>query len=54
MLNSKWHLYISFIKSAVRLAGGVLSLWYGRWGILAYSFILAEVLGVLEELGDQR
>lgn len=53
-MNSKWHLYISFAKSAIRLAGGVLSLWYGRWEVLAYGVVLAEVLGVLEELGDKR
>jgi len=53
-MNSRWHLYISFAKSAIRLGGCVLSLVAGQWSVLAVALALAEVLGVIEELGDER
>ncbi len=53
-MNSKWHLYTSFAKSFIRIAGCLLSMIYEQWTILAYGLLVAEVLGVLEELGDKR
>lgn len=53
-MNSRWHLYISVIKSVIRLAGCALAIFTGAWIHLAWTFGIAEVLGVLEELGDKR
>lgn len=53
-MNSKWHMYISFIKSFVRIAGCELSIIFNNWLILAIGLGLAELLGVLEEVGDNR
>jgi hypothetical protein len=53
-MNSKWHMYISFIKSFVRIAGCGLSIIFSNWLILAIGLGLAELLGVLEEIGDKR
>jgi len=53
-MKSKGHLYISLVKSTIRVWGCV-------WGIIAnsleialYGLALAELLGVLEELVDKR
>jgi hypothetical protein len=55
-MNSLWHLYISFAKSLIRLIGygilmgsGNIHLQIGG-GVLA----LAEILGILEEIRDER
>lgn len=53
-MNSKWHLYISFAKSLIRIAGCLLAIIYKQWDILAYGLLIAELLGILEELGDKR
>jgi len=53
-MNSKWHLYLSYLKSIIRISGCSLSLIYNEWSILAISFVIAEVLGVLEEIKDER
>lgn len=53
-MNSKWHLYISFIKSGIRIAAGVAALIAGSLAVLAVGIIAAEILGVLEEIGDER
>jgi hypothetical protein len=53
-MNSKWHLYISFIKSAIRIIACALSLILQSLSVLAAGMLLAELLGVLEEIGDKR
>lgn len=53
-MNSKWHLYISIFKSFLRILGCVLSIALSNWLVLAISFLIAEILGVLEELKDDR
>jgi len=53
-MNSKWHLYLSYLKSLIRISGCSLSLIYNEWSMLAISFGIAELLGVLEEIKDER
>jgi len=53
-MNSKWHLYLSYLKSLIRIAGCSLSLIYSEWSMLAISLGIAEVLGMLEEVKDER
>ena len=45
----KRHFYISIIKSVVRIAGGV-ALFAAQWQIAGVLFIVAEILGIAEEL----
>lgn len=52
-MNSKWHLYISLIKSMMRIIGCVFGLNGSLKGI-SLMFLIAEGLGVLEEVGDER
>ena len=47
---SKKHFYISLVKSATRIAGCVIALATGAWGGLALGLLVAEVLGIVEEL----
>mgnify|MGYP001192066321 FL=1 len=47
---SKKHFYISLVKSGVRIAGCVVALATGSWGWLALGLLVAEVLGIAEEL----
>jgi hypothetical protein len=47
---SKKHFYISLVKSATRIVGCVAALATGSWGWLAAGLLVAEVLGILEEL----
>lgn len=53
-MNSKWHLYISFVKSATRIIACMLSLVLQSVTVLATGMLVAEILGVLEEVGDRR
>ena len=53
-MNSSWHLYISFTKSFARIVGGVVALIQSDWTVLALGIIVAEFLGILEEVGDDR
>ena len=53
-MNSKGHLYISLVKSFIRITGSLLSLVFKDFKILAVSFCLAEVLGIFEEVFDKR
>lgn len=47
--TSKGHFYVSMVKSALRiLAGG--SLVFGQFITAGVLFILAEVLGIVEEM----
>ena len=47
---SKKHFYISLVKSGVRIAGCVVALATGSWAWLAGGFLVAELLGIAEEL----
>lgn len=53
-MNSKWHLYISLVKSAIRIEACILLLTTGNIFLLAGGFLLAEMLGLAEEFGDKR
>lgn len=53
-MNSKGHLLISLMKSAVRVIGGVVALIKHSVIPLAIGIIIAEVGGVLEEIVDKR
>jgi hypothetical protein len=44
------HKYISFAKSAVRIAAGICLIWPQSLILAGIFLILAEVLGVIEEL----
>jgi hypothetical protein len=46
----KFHFYVSMVKSAVRIAGCVLTLSTGSIFWLAGGFLVAEILGIVEEL----
>jgi len=47
--DPKWHKYISFVKSLLRIGAGItlIKMLIVPAGIL---FVLAEILGILEEL----
>ena len=47
---SKKHFYISLVKSATRILGCVVALATGSWGWLAVGLLVAEILGIVEEL----
>ena len=53
-MNSKGHLIISLIKSGIRIAGAISSLFLGSIIPLATGIIIAEIGGILEELVDER
>jgi hypothetical protein len=53
-MNSKWHFYTSLIKSLIRAAGCLLAVLSKRWEVMATTFLIAEILGVLEEIKDER
>jgi hypothetical protein len=47
--DPKKHKYISFVKSGFRILAGV-SLCFGEFAVAGTLFIVAEVLGIAEEL----
>ena len=47
---SRKHFYISLVKSATRITGCVVALATGSWGWLAAGLLVAEILGIAEEL----
>lgn len=53
-MNSKGHLIISLVKSAIRVTGGIVSLVIKSVIPVAIGVIVAEIGGVLEELVDER
>jgi hypothetical protein len=53
-MNSKWHLYISIVKSVIRILACVVSVIAGKFEYLAIGLGIAEGLGILEELKDNR
>ena len=52
-MNSKWHFWTSIVKSGIRIGGCLLGL-SGNFGGFIGAFLAAEILGVVEELGDRR
>ena len=48
-----WHTYMSYIKSAIRIAGCVTVMWMVPFGeminCLAFSLFIAELIGIAEE-----
>lgn len=53
-MNSKFHFIVSFLKSAIRIVGCVMVIITKDIRVLAGALLLAEVLGIIEELGDKR
>lgn len=47
---SKKHFYISLVKSATRIVGCSVALVTGSWAWMAVGLLVAEFLGILEEL----
>lgn len=54
VMNSLGHLLISIVKSGLRIAACIVSLMHGTIWPLAAGFLVAEVLGIAEELVDKR
>jgi len=53
-MNSMGHLVLSAIKSAFRIVACIVCLWQKDVHYLAAGFLMAELLGVAEELVDNR
>lgn len=53
-MNSKWHLYISVTKSVIRILACVVAVKTNSIWDLAIGFAIAEGLGILEEIKDNR
>jgi hypothetical protein len=53
-VNSKGHLYVSIAKSVIRIVAGAVALVTGDIKVLAGGVVVAEILGVVEELVDFR
>lgn len=53
-MNSKGHLVISLIKSGIRIVGSLVAINTKSVHPIAACFLLAEILGVLEEIVDKR
>jgi hypothetical protein len=47
--KTNWHFYISLAKSFLRFGAGF-ALIFGKLAVSGALFILAEILGILEEL----
>lgn len=47
--TSKGHFYVSIVKSAVRIAAGA-ALIMGSFAVCGWLIILAEILGIVEEV----
>ena len=49
----KWHTYMSYIKSTVRIGGCVTVLYMTSFtdliSCIAFSFLVAEIIGIAEE-----
>ena len=53
-MNSKGHLIISTIKSCIRIASCIITLFNHNIAYLAIGFGIAELSGIIEELVDKR
>lgn len=47
---SAGHFYVSLVKSAMRIAAGIALVWPQSLVLAGIFFIVAEVLGIVEEL----
>jgi hypothetical protein len=47
--KTNWHFYISLIKSGFRIGAGF-ALMFGKLALSGDLLILAEILGIIEEL----
>jgi hypothetical protein len=47
---SMGHFYVSLIKSATRIAAGIALIWPQSLVLAGVFFIIAELLGIIEEL----
>lgn len=47
---STGHFYVSLVKSAIRIAAGIALIWPQSLILAGIFFIVAEVLGIVEEL----
>lgn len=48
--DANWHARISFLKSAIRIAAGISLIWPQNLILAGVFLIIAEVLGIAEEL----
>lgn len=53
-INSKWHFFISLIKSIIRIISCIGALNYNNWHYIPVGFGMAEILGIAEEILDKR
>jgi hypothetical protein len=56
-MNSKWHFYVSLVKSLIRIAACIIPICIGLdKGIYVFlvGFAVAELLGIAEEIFDKR
>ena len=53
-MKDKGHFYISLTKSVIRIGGCLLTGFTNNIGYIVTFFIVAEFLGILEELVDSR
>jgi len=53
-MGSKGHFWLSMVKSGIRIIAGGLCIATSNIYVLAIGFIGAELLGILEELFDER
>ncbi len=53
-MNSLGHLLVSVTKSLLRIASCVVAFRTGNVKYLALGFLIAELLGIAEELVDKR
>ena len=53
-MNSKWHLYISILKSIIRIGSVIIAIILNNWILLAIGLVIAEILGIAEDLNDDR
>lgn len=53
-MNSLGHLLISISKSILRIGSCIYTLYTGTITVMAIGFLIAEILGILEELVDKR
>lgn len=48
--DPRWHQRISFVKSAIRIAAGIALIWPQNIILAGVLIIVAEVLGIVEEV----
>lgn len=53
-MNDKAHLKWSITKSIIRIAGCIGAIQYNSVLILGFAFMVAEFLGIGEEIVDER